>query len=69
MYLTVCPFGCPGSIPSSGDIFQKIFSLADHTLPTHPEPAWQKMAQSPLNSTTHSVDIKEEGLRRTTDRH
>jgi len=23
------------------------FSLADHTLPTGPEPAWQKMAQSP----------------------
>ena len=28
------------------------FSLADHALPTRPEPAWQKMAQSPLNETT-----------------
>jgi len=25
------------------------FFLADHTLPTRPEPVWQKMAQSPLN--------------------
>ena len=25
------------------------FSLADRTLPTRPEPAWQKMTQSPLN--------------------
>jgi len=37
------------------------FSLADHTLPTHSEPVWQKMAQSPLNETTQSVDIEEEG--------
>jgi len=37
------------------------FSLADRTLPTGPEPAWQKMAQSPLNGTTQPVDIKEEG--------
>jgi len=36
-------------------------SLADGTLPTHPEPAWQKMAQSPLNDTTQPVDIEEEG--------
>jgi len=27
--------------------FSSDFSLADHTLPTRPEPAWQKMAQSP----------------------
>ena len=26
-------------------------TLADHTLPTRPEPAWQRMAQSPLNGT------------------
>jgi len=37
------------------------FSLADHTLPTRPEPAWQKMAQSPLNDTTQPVDNEEEG--------
>jgi len=30
-------------------------------LPTRPEPAWQKMAQSPLNDTTQSVDSEEEG--------
>jgi len=27
------------------------FSLADYTLPTHPDPVWQKMAQSPLDDT------------------
>jgi len=27
----------------------KDFSLAGHILPTRPEPAWQKMVQSPLN--------------------
>jgi len=37
------------------------FPLADYTLPTHPEPAWQKMAQSPLNGTTKPVEIEEEG--------
>jgi len=35
-------------------------SLAEHTLPTRPEPAWQKMAQSPLNGTTQPVDSEEE---------
>jgi len=44
------------------------FSLAVHTLPTHPEPAWQKMAQSPLNDTTQPVDSEEEGRSPTTDR-
>jgi len=38
----------------------KDFYLADHTLPAHPEPAWQKMAQSPLNDTTQPVDSEEE---------
>jgi len=28
------------------------FFPADHILPGPPEPAWQKMAQSPLNGTT-----------------
>ena len=29
--------------------------MADHTLPTCPEPAWQKMSQSPLDGSTHMV--------------
>jgi len=45
------------------------FSLADHTLPTHPEAAWQKMAQSPLNGIAQPVEIEEEGRSPTTDRH
>jgi len=44
------------------------FSLADRTLPTRPEPAWQKMAQSPLNDTTQPVDSEEEGRSPTMDR-
>jgi len=44
------------------------FSLTDHTLPTCPEPARQKMAQSPLKDTTQPVDSKEEGWSPTTDR-
>ena len=44
------------------------FFLADHTLPTRPEPAWQKMAQSPLNDTTQPLDSEEEGRSPTTDR-
>jgi len=32
------------------------FFLADHILPTHPEPGWQKMAQFPLNGTTKPVE-------------
>ena len=46
MYLTDCPFRGPGSFHGCGG-----FSLADHALPTHPEPAYQRMAQSPLNGT------------------
>jgi len=44
------------------------FSLADRTLPTRPEPVWQKMAQSPLNDTTQPVDSEEEGRTPTTGR-
>jgi len=44
------------------------FHLADRTLPTRPEPAWQKMAQSPLNDTTQPVDSEEEGRNSTMDR-
>ena len=43
----------------------KGFSLADHTLPTHPQPTWQKTVQSPISSTTWLMEIKEEGLRPT----
>ena len=34
--------------PAMAEYF-KGFSLADRSLRTRPEPAWQKMAQSPLN--------------------
>jgi len=44
------------------------FSLADHTLPTRPEPACQTMAQSPQNGTTQPMDIEEEGRSSTLDR-
>ena len=44
------------------------FSLADHTLPNRFEPAWHKMAPSPLNGTTQPVVIEEEGRSPTTDR-
>ena len=39
----------------------KDLSLVDHTLPTHSEPVWQKMAQSPLNRAIQPVDIEKEG--------
>ena len=45
----------------------RVFSLADHSPPTHPEPGWHKMAQSPLNGTTQPVDIEEEGQSPTMD--
>jgi len=32
------------------------FLSGDGTLPTRPEPAWQKMAQSPLKDTAQPVD-------------
>jgi len=44
------------------------FSLADHTLPTGPEPAWQNMAHSLLNATAQPVDIEEKGRSLTLDR-
>jgi len=44
------------------------FSLADHTLPTRPEPARQKMAQSLLNATTQPEDSEEEGQSLNVDR-
>ena len=59
MYLTACPYG-PGSILDHGRVFRGIFFLADHTLPTPPGSAWQKMAQFPLNGTTQPVDIEKE---------
>jgi len=42
-------------------------SLADHTQPTCPEPAWQEMAPSPFNGTTQPVDSGEEGRSPATD--
>jgi len=47
--------------------FLRNFSLADHTLPTRPEPVGQKMAQSPFNGTTKPVDSEEESWNPTTD--
>jgi len=53
--------------PTTAEYF-KGFSLADRTLSTRPEPAWQKMAQSPLNDTTQPVDSEEEGRSSIMDR-
>ena len=44
------------------------FSLADCTLPTRADPAWQKMVPSLLNGTTQPVEIEEEGRNPTSDR-
>jgi len=41
MLLTVCPLCCPGSTPFAVEYFKQC-SLADHTLPSCPEPVWQK---------------------------
>jgi len=66
MHLTVCqPHGTDLIRGRSG---MGGFPLADHTLPTHPEPTLQKVAQSPLNGTTQPVDIEEEGQSPTTGR-
>jgi len=46
--------------PATAEYFKGFFP-ADRTLPTRPEPGWQKMAQSPLNDTTQPVDSEEEG--------
>jgi len=48
--------------------FRHAFLLTDHTLPARSEPAWQKMAQSPLIGTIKPVDIEEEGRSPTMDR-
>ena len=46
MILTVCPLRGPGSTPRCGGV-SRDFSLADRTLPTRPEPAWQKWLNLP----------------------
>jgi len=61
MNLTVCPPCGPGSILSRDRVFQGIFPLANHILPTHPKPMWEKMVQIPLKDTTQPVDCEEEG--------
>ena len=53
--------------PATAEYFKGFFP-ADRTLPTRPEPAWQKMAQSPLKYTTQPVDSGEEGRSSTMDR-
>jgi len=65
--LPVASMGC-GFNSQPRQSISRDFSLADRTLPTHPEPAWQKIAQSPLNDTTQPVDSEEEGRSPTTDR-
>jgi len=54
--------------PATAEYFKGFLFLIDHTLPTRPEPAWQRMAQSPLNDTAQPVDSEEEGQSPTTDR-
>jgi len=49
-------------------INQEVDSKTGHTLPTRPEAAWQKMAQSALNDTTQPVNGEEEGRSSTIDR-
>jgi len=44
--------------PGTAEYFKGFFP---GTLPTRPEPEWQKMAQSRLHDTTQPVDDKEEG--------
>jgi len=62
MYFTVCPLCGPGSISGRGAVFQGIIPwLITLCQPVLTEPAWQKIAQSPLNGTTQPVDIEEEG--------
>ena len=66
--LSVLPW--PGFNSQPRRSISRDFSLADRTLPTHPEPAWQNMAQSqsPLKDTTQPVDSEEEGRSSTMDR-
>ena len=45
-----CPW--PGFNSHPWRSISRDFSLPDHTLPTRPEPAWPKMAQSPLIGTS-----------------
>jgi len=60
MCLTACG---PGSILDRlRRGYFKGFSLADHTLPTHLEPAWHKMTQSHPDGTTQAADSEEEDL-------
>jgi len=61
VHLTVCPPRGPGSIPMLPlRSISRDFSLADDTPPTRPEPARQRMSQSPVNDTTQPADIEEE---------
>ena len=55
-----------GQFPAMAKYFKGYFPV-DHTLPTPSGPAWQKMAQSPLNGTTQLADSEEEGRSPTMD--
>jgi len=63
MYLIICSLRGPGSVPGLGRIFQRIFPWLIALCQPSPEPAGQKMSQSPLNDTTQPMDSEEEGLR------
>ena len=60
MYLTVSFFSMARvQFPTVVEYLKEFFP--DHTDHTHPEQAWQKTAQYPLNVTTQPVDIEEGG--------
>ena len=60
MNFTVRPLRGPGFNSQPWRSISRDFSLADHTLPTRPEPAWQQNTESP-NGITQPVDIEEKG--------
>jgi len=68
MDLTVRPLCGPGFNSQPWGSISKEFYLADHTLPTRPEPAWQKIPQSPVNGSTQPVDSEQEGQNSAIDR-
>ena len=50
--ISVYPWHWSGYLQGTWVSTSRGFSLADHTLPTHPEPPWQNIAQPPLHGTT-----------------
>ena len=56
MCLAVCPRLGPGSILNHGWSISRELSLADHTLSTRPNSAWQKRLNLLINGTTQPAD-------------